>query len=360
MGPATTPSRVLLGRILPAILALLLATSGLAFLPGRVAAWTPGDYNAASESDLVALTNQARAAAGLPALKVNATLRGIARWRSKDMIDRDYFSHSIPGGGDVFAEMTRQGYCYDLAGENIGWNTYPDAEATAAIQEMFMGSPSHRENLLGPAWSVIGIGAYSGDGDKKMWTVLFADPCGAAPTPKPTAKPTAKPTPTPKPTATPTPTPTPKPTPMPIPTPATTATPSGAPSVSPAPTATPVRTPKPTPRPTPRPTPKPTARPTSRPTPAATPTPTPAPTPTPTPGPTPTPTPTPPPTPTRAPTPALTPGPSPAPSPSVEPSPSPGTAYPPGTSLRVRPLPGEPGLVESIVTFILSSFFGSW
>jgi hypothetical protein len=154
-------SRAFLGRFLPPVLALLLAASGLAILPGRVAAWTPGDYNAASESELVALTNQARAAAGLPALKVDGTLRQIARWRSKDMIDRDYFSHSIPGGGDVFAEMTRQGFCFDLAGENIGWNTYPDAEATAAIQGMFMGSAGHRANLLGPAWVWVSASAWA-------------------------------------------------------------------------------------------------------------------------------------------------------------------------------------------------------
>ncbi len=39
------------------------------------------------------MTNRARASAGLKALKVDSTLHSVARWRSKDMIDRDYFSH---------------------------------------------------------------------------------------------------------------------------------------------------------------------------------------------------------------------------------------------------------------------------
>jgi len=56
----------------------------------------------------------------------------------------------------------------NLAGENIGWNTYPDDVATAEIHQMFMNSPSHRENILGPAWDVIGIGAYKGADGKKM------------------------------------------------------------------------------------------------------------------------------------------------------------------------------------------------
>jgi hypothetical protein len=321
---------------------------GLAVLPGRAAAWTPGAFNASSESQLVSLTNQARAAAGLRALKVDGTLRDVARWRSKDMIDNDYFSHSIPGVGNVFDVLSQRGYCYELAGENIGWNTYPDAEATAAIQQMFMDSSGHRANVLGDAWEVVGIGAYSGDGDKKMWTVLFADKCGgAAPTPKPTPKPT------PTPSAKPTPTPTAIPTPTPPPT--------IAPPPTPKPTPRP--TPKPTPRPTPRPTPEPTAAPSARPTPTPPPEPSPSPTSEPTlsatPGPTPTPAPTPTPSPEPTASPTLAPTPSPSPPPSLEPTPaaSPPIA-PPGTSLRVRPLPGTQGLLETLVSFILSGIFG--
>jgi hypothetical protein len=142
------------------------------------------------------------------------------------MIDRDYFSHSIPGYGSVFKKLDSKGYCYKVAGENIGWNTYPDDEATAAIHRMFMDSAGHRENILGKTWEVIGVGAYKGSDGKKMWTVLFADKCGSTantskpkpkPQPKPavaraTPRPTAKPA--PKPTATPTPAPTPSPTPV--------------------------------------------------------------------------------------------------------------------------------------------------
>ena len=65
------------------------------------------------------------------------------------MIERDYFSHDIPGYGNVFKKLDAKGYCYKVAGENIGWNTYPDDEATAAIHGMFMDSSGHRANILG-------------------------------------------------------------------------------------------------------------------------------------------------------------------------------------------------------------------
>src|SRR3712207_8263379 len=52
---------------------------------------------------------------------------------------------------------------YALAGENIGWNTYPDGDATAAIHDMFLDSDGHRKNILGKAWVVMGVGAYKGE-----------------------------------------------------------------------------------------------------------------------------------------------------------------------------------------------------
>ena len=101
------------------------------------------------------------------------------------MVDRDYFSHSIPPNGTkVFDELKRIGYCYVAAGENIGTNTFPDDVATQTIQDGFMGSPGHRANILGK-WTVIGIGAYQGVNDKHMWTVLFATKCSTAPNPTP-------------------------------------------------------------------------------------------------------------------------------------------------------------------------------
>lgn len=196
--------------------------------PSATLAWDAGAPSSSSEKDLIAMTNRSRAAAGLKALRVDSTLTSVARWRSKDMILRDYFSHDIPGYGGVFKKLDEKGYCYKVAGENLGWNTYPDDLATAAVHQAFMKSSGHRANILGKSWDVIGVGSYKSSDGKKMWTVLFADKCGstvaaaprptAKPTPRPTPRPTAKPRATPKPAAkvratlVPTPVPTPVPT----------------------------------------------------------------------------------------------------------------------------------------------------
>ncbi len=211
------------GRRTAVLIALLFAiTSAVSLVrPTPAFAWDDDSFSSGSEKELVTLTNRSRAAAGLKSLKVDSTLTSIARWRSKDMIERDYFSHDIPGYGKVFKKMDAKGFCYKVAGENIGWNTYPDDVATETVHDMFMDSSGHRKNILGKSWDVIGVGAYKGSDGKKMWTVLFADKCGStahaeadrqadaqahaeadapSPTAKPTPKPTAKP-PKPKPTS---------------------------------------------------------------------------------------------------------------------------------------------------------------
>ena len=94
------------------------------------------------------------------------------------MVERGYFSHAIPGVGNVFRRLDAAGYCYELAGENIGWDTDADDAAAAAIHEMFLASPEHRANILEARWDAMAVGAFKAPDGRKMWTVLFADRCG--------------------------------------------------------------------------------------------------------------------------------------------------------------------------------------
>ena len=175
-GPARRLARLL---VLAAVCASVGAT-GAAAAPTPVAAWDPGDPDAASEALLTRLTNRSRADDGLVALHVDGDLVSLARWRSEDMAVRDYFSHDIPGGTKVFDELSDRGYCYVVAGENIGWLSGPDGGAEERIHEMFLDSPRHRALILGKAWDAIGIGSYKRADGRHYWTVLFADTCSPA------------------------------------------------------------------------------------------------------------------------------------------------------------------------------------
>src|SRR5665811_2328124 len=95
----------------PARLALMLAFAlvatgaGLLALPGRALGWSDNSFSSTSEQQLFALTNQARASAGLRTLRWDSVLAGIARWRSQDMATRDYFSHNIPPSGEMVFDV---------------------------------------------------------------------------------------------------------------------------------------------------------------------------------------------------------------------------------------------------------------
>ena len=95
------------------LVAFVLTSVGLLATPRATLAWSSNTFSSTSESKLVSLTNQSRAAAGLKPLKVDSKLSSIARWRSKDMIVRDYFSHTILGKSyQVFHVLDTSGYCY--------------------------------------------------------------------------------------------------------------------------------------------------------------------------------------------------------------------------------------------------------
>jgi uncharacterized protein YkwD len=159
-------------------LALGLIVAGILSSPPAARSWGEGAFSSRSEQELIARTNQSRAGSGLKTLEIDAELTAIARSRSEDMATRGYFSHSIPPNGEkVFGLIEGEGYCFTLAGENIGWNTYGDDVATDHIHQAFLASPGHRANVMSDRWDEIGVGAYKGPDGTKLWTVLFADAC---------------------------------------------------------------------------------------------------------------------------------------------------------------------------------------
>ena len=118
------------------------------------------------EADVVSLTNRERAKYGLPALSEDWELSRVARYKSQDMHDRHYFSHTSPTYGSPFEMMRAFGLSYRSAGENIamGYRT------PAAVVEGWMNSEGHRANILNASFTRIGVG-YVADGH--YWTQMF-------------------------------------------------------------------------------------------------------------------------------------------------------------------------------------------
>lgn len=120
----------------------------------------------AIENEVIALTNQERAKQGLPPLKQNWELSRVARYKSEDMSDKNYFSHTSPTYGSPFDMIKNFGISHSAAAENIAQGQRTAAEVVKA----WMNSSGHRANILNGTYTEIGVG-YDPDGN--YWTQMF-------------------------------------------------------------------------------------------------------------------------------------------------------------------------------------------
>jgi uncharacterized YkwD family protein len=120
----------------------------------------------AFEQQVVELTNQEREKAGLSPLKADVELSKVARAKSQDMADNGYFDHNSPTYGSPFDMMKSFGISYQTAGENIAQGQKTPEEVVQA----WMNSQGHRENILNPDYTNIGVG-YVENGN--YWTQQF-------------------------------------------------------------------------------------------------------------------------------------------------------------------------------------------
>lgn len=189
--PAARKPRRILARTVLFGAGALLAAGLLTWTPSAVSGWNQGS----AEGTLWQLLNGARVNNGLAPLQQHSTLIGLARWRSGDMLARNYFSHTIAGCGcEVYAYYDSNGLNYVWGGENIAWNSgHSDGDSPVAAHNAFMGSAGHRANILNGRWTHGGAGAAAADNqlfqgyvqNTRMYTELFMQAAGAAPAPAP-------------------------------------------------------------------------------------------------------------------------------------------------------------------------------
>ncbi len=118
------------------------------------------------EQEVIKLVNVERANAGLSALKYDWELGRVAQYKSQDMHDKNYFSHTSPVYGTPFTMMKNFGISYKSAGENIAMGQ----KTAAAVVDAWMNSEGHRANILNKNYNHIGVG-YVKDGN--YWTQMF-------------------------------------------------------------------------------------------------------------------------------------------------------------------------------------------
>jgi uncharacterized protein YkwD len=123
--------------------------------------------------DLFNAINSERTSAGMPALTAHGCLVYVGQLRSQDMASRGYFSHSSPEGETAFSLMDANGVPYGWAGENLARNNYRSNETVGVAIRDLMASQGHRDNILNPNFTHLGVAAV--DDGTGMWyfTMVF-------------------------------------------------------------------------------------------------------------------------------------------------------------------------------------------
>jgi len=124
--------------------------------------------------------NAERSKHRLPPVKPDPDLMRIAEFYACRLVEGDFFAHVDPYDGSTVATRAADfGYAFRKVGENLA------AEQRTAEQAMadWMRSPSHRANILDPAFTQVGIAVKGGGELGAYWVQEFGRPITESPLP---------------------------------------------------------------------------------------------------------------------------------------------------------------------------------
>lgn len=118
-----------------------------------------GEYSSANYQtsinidEIYDLVNQERTKAGLKPLTRNARLDASAKAKCLHMVENGYWSHYAPDGTPPWLFITKQGYGYSTAGENLA----KDFATSSGIVRGWMSSQGHKDNILNTQFTESGM-----------------------------------------------------------------------------------------------------------------------------------------------------------------------------------------------------------
>ena len=111
-----------------------------------------------SVTKLTEYTNEQRKINNVKPLKYNKQLATAANEKAKSMFVNNYWAHFGPHGETPWQFITKSGYRYDAAGENLAKNFLYSKNVVTA----WMNSPTHRDNVLRKDFSEVGFAVVDG------------------------------------------------------------------------------------------------------------------------------------------------------------------------------------------------------
>ena len=127
---------------------------------------------------LLDLCNEARKKANAPPLKFNEKLQKTAKYHAAYMCDNDQYAHKLDG-----KEPVDRAKLFEYGSTYVGENIAKSGEKTSFedVFKLWMDSKGHRENILNPKFTEMGIGMFwNGVSDQskpsKYWCQVFGNP----------------------------------------------------------------------------------------------------------------------------------------------------------------------------------------
>ncbi len=150
------------------VIALILIFLGLSFAVSLRITENKNFLGAIYATALVELTNKDRSNSSLPTLTVSEALTLAAQLKADDMVQNGYFAHNSPDGKTPWFWILKSGYKFVYAGENLAVN-FTESEQ---VETAWMGSPTHRANILNNNYSEVGIAVREGTYEGKTATFV--------------------------------------------------------------------------------------------------------------------------------------------------------------------------------------------
>ncbi len=129
------------------------------------------------ESQIFSEVNAVRQKHDRPKLTENPTLHAIARDYSRQMIRKEFFSHTGPSGLTVADRIQAAGVSFRMVGENLAMTENVDRPAEGLVAD-WMESPPHRKNILEGEYTQTGVGVWKEKG-LYYFTQIFFRPLDA-------------------------------------------------------------------------------------------------------------------------------------------------------------------------------------
>ena len=107
---------------------------------------------------ILQLVNLERQKANLEPLVLSPNLSEAAQDKGVDMFAKNYWAHISPTGTTPWEFITKSGYNYIYAGENLAKSFDKSEDVITA----WMKSPTHRANILKPEYNEIGLSVKNG------------------------------------------------------------------------------------------------------------------------------------------------------------------------------------------------------